>query len=1452
MQPGGINKKLIDGMIASRGDKFKGITFDKLAYSRSCRQYIIFLISDEKISIGNLNTLEKFIVSKLRKFDGVFKVIVRRPKEDIAKDADFAEVVKDMIVMNMPALAPHVVGCTVKRDGNSISMSFPREISPELMRRLGAVKLVEDYLLWTYGMEMKVRELKFEEAEVDPSELMRYSGFVINEEMQEPKRPQSSGPLPWEGAPAPRQEKPAPKPEKTEKKAPKPGSALLGKKIQEDSEDMMYIDADQDVTVEGEAFGVDLRLLRDGKFTVCSFALTDKKTSVPCKIFKRGDKTDELGCFKNGKRYKVRGKFAYDTFVKDNVIEVKDAVELLPLPEREDTSEEKRVELHVHTTMSAQDALNDPDKLVGRAAKWGHKAIAITDHGVVQAFPDAANAGKKYGVKIIFGMEAYLVDDSKCFYQGERDYSFDDEFVVFDIETTGLSPKNCGITEIGAVRVAGGELKDTFSTFVDPEMRIPPNIVSLTGITQDMVAGAPKTKEALEKFWEYVGDTKCLVAHNASFDTSFIFGKSNELGIEFKADVLDSVAVARAALPDIKSHKLNILAKHYKIPLKHHRAMNDAQATAKILLKMFADMREKGVETLRGMDSLIPKGKISKHARANHALLLCKNKTGLTNLYRLVSYSHLEHFYRRPRIPKSMLTKYREGLILGSACEQGELFRAVLAGKGDAELRRIASYYDYLEIQPRSNNMFLVREGTATEAQLEEYNRKIYNLGKSMGKRVVATTDSHYLDPEDAIFRTVLLDSLGFKDADTPTPLYFRTTDEMLEEFSYLGEDAAREVVITSPNEIAEMTDELELFPGETVMPVVDGDAEEIEELAYRRMRERYGAPLPELIGKRLDRELGSIIKHGFAVLYWIAYKLVKKSNDDGYLVGSRGSVGSSLAAYAMGITEVNPLPPHYLCEKCKHVDFDIDDRYTCGVDMPPAVCPVCGADMTADGYDIPFEVFLGFNADKVPDIDLNFSGEYQAKAHAYVEEVFGQGHVFRAGTISAMQDKTAAGIVRKYMEKRGRSAPAAEIDRLAQGMSGVKRTTGQHPGGMVIVPRDREVYEFTAIQKPADKIEGNSVTTHFDFNSMHDILIKLDILGHDNPTIIKMLQDLIGFDPLKIPLNDPETMSLFSSVKALGITPDQIRGIDVGTLGIPEFGTPFVRGMLKDTKPTTMEELIRISGLSHGTDVWLGNAKDLISEGVTNLKGVICTRDDIMNYLIKKGVDPLISFQTMESVRKGKWAKGKEKNREKQESAMREAGVEDWFIESCAKIAYMFPKAHAVAYVVMSLRIAYCKVHYPSEFYATYFTVRATEFDASVVAGGREGILKHMAELENSERKLSATEQNLITILEVALEMLARGIEFLPVDLKRSTGKKFTIEEGNLRIPFISIPKLGEKAAEKLEEEAKTPFLSVDEVRQRGKISSNVIESMRDMGCFAGMPESAQMTLFDDILQTG
>lgn len=1409
------------------------LSFDYAAMGRTGRKLILHFRSDEYCSPSKVLSLQRRMKDAINCGADVFAVI--HQEEKVLNEELIEKTVKEFIYEFDRTLEPQIRSCAVHTNGGLINMNFDRQMAPLLIERLGIPKKLSDYFKSTYGTNLRIGELKYIETD---------SKKEREEEFFKPEYALSM-PLPGDKPRAaeilPREEKPEQKEEESD--------ILYGKRFDGEPVKMIEVAPETNFIIEGEIISNEVKLTSENKYTIITFTMTDTTSSMKAKIMLRGDQSAKAALFKAGAYIRLQGKLEYDNFAKENMIRVRGVMKAKKV-ERTDTAEIKRVELHLHTNMSAQDGISSSNAYFEQAKKFGMRALAVTDHGVVQAYPYAQAASAATGVGLIYGMEAYMVDDGKRLYNGKFDRSFDDEYVVFDLETTGLDNSLCEITEIGAVRMKNGEIVDTFSSFVDPGKPIPAEIVKLTGITDDMVAGAPTAEEALRAFKEFIGDEACLCAHNADFDMGFITKKGHPFGIKFENDVIDSLPIGRAWLPNLRSHKLNILADHYNVPLKHHRAVNDCEATAKILYKMFCEMREKGIESAMQMNSLIDEVSIVKNSKeVFHTIILCKNQTGLKNLYRLVSEGHLTYYYRRPRIPKSLIEHWREGLIIGSACEAGELYRAVLNEKDDAEIDRIASFYDYLEIQPDGNNEFMIRSHRVENREaLHNINRRIVACAKRLGKAFVATTDCHFLNPEDEQFRRIVMDGMGFKDADDQAPLYFRTTDEMLQEFSYLGEEDCYAAVVTNTNLVADMMEPIQLFPKETAMPSIEGAAEHIREDGYRRMKERYGDPLPDFIEQRMEKELGPIIRHGFSMLYYIAQKLVQNSNEHGYLVGSRGSVGSSLAAYALGITEINPLPPHYICPNCKHSDFDVDVlQYGCGPDMPPKDCPVCGAHMETDGFDIPFEVFLGLDADKVPDIDLNFSGDYQPFAFRYVQEFFGEKFVYRAGTISAVQDNTAFGMVKKYAEKRGMELSRIETERLASGITGTKKTTGRHPGGLVIVPKDREVYEFTPIQHPADDVNADSITTHFDFNSMHDVLIKLDILGHDTPTSIRMLQDLTGVDPIKVPVNDPETISLFSSTDALGVTPKQLRGIETGTLGIPEFGTRFVRQMLVETKPKTVSELIRISGLSHGTDVWNGNAQDLIRNGVTTLSNAICTRDDIMNYLVLKGVDKKMAFFTMESVRKGKWAKGKEKNQAAQEAAMREAGVEDWFIDSCKKIKYMFPKAHAAAYDLISLRIAYFKVHYPAEFYATHFTIHADEFDASMVMNGKEGVLRILQAIEQKGRTASAKEQVTASILECVLEMFERGYYFLPVDLKKSQAKKYGVEGKGVRLPFISVPQLGEKVAIALEEAVKKgEIYSIDDMKKIAKVSTSVIDTLRKMGCLDGMPQSAQMNIFE------
>lgn len=1213
---------------------------------------------------------------------------------------------------------------------------------------------------------------------------------------------------------------------------------LLGKEINSKVIKISEISQEgDDVTIQGEIFALELREIKSKYLT--TFDITDNTSSFSVKAFFSDEKYNAIkDKLKVGSCVKVRGTVIYDKYERDLIINAKD-IEVAEKIMRIDNSPEKRVELHVHTQMSSMDGVSSAESLIKRASEWGHKAIAITDHAVLQAYPEAQSAAKKYGVKVIYGVEGYLVNDGVPIVSGNASGTIDDSFVVFDIETTGLSSINDSIIEIGAVKIKDCQIVDTFETFVNPQIHISNFITKLTGITDDMVKRYPPIDEVLPKFLEFIkGST--LVAHNANFDVTFIKTKAKNLGIEVDNPVLDTLELSRHMYENLKNYKLDTVAQHLGVSLEnHHRAVDDARATAEIFLKSINKLKENGIEKVNEINSYLKNKVDIKKMPTYHVIILVKNQKGLRNLYELVSKSNLEYFHRNPRIPKSLLTQMREGLLIGSACEQGEVFRGLISNFDDEKLQEIIRYYDYLEIQPLGNNEFLIDKGEVnSKEELIKINKRIYELGKRFKKPVVATCDVHFLDPWDDVYRKILMYGKGFKDADRQPPLYFRTTEEMLSEFNYFDEKTAKEIVIDNPNKIVELIEDVKPIPDGTFPPSIEGAEEELRKLTLNKAHEIYGEKLPEIVEKRLDKELNSIINNGYAVMYIIAQKLVTKSLNDGYLVGSRGSVGSSFVATMSGITEVNPLPPHYICPQCKYSEFALDGSYGSGVDMPDKNCPNCGTKMKKDGHDIPFEVFLGFEGDKEPDIDLNFSGDYQPIAHKYTEEIFGTGHVFRAGTIGTLADKTAYGFVKKYFEEKNLLVHNAEIKRLVMGCTGAKRTTGQHPGGVMVVPKDRDIYEFTPIQHPADAQDSDIITTHFDYHSISGRLLKLDILGHDDPTVIRMLEDLTGVNAREIPLDDKETMSLFTSVDALNIKPEDIN-CTVGTLGLPEFGTRFVRQMLVDTKPTTFAELVRISGLSHGTDVWLNNAQDIIKEGKATLKEVISTRDDIMLFLISKGMDKKLSFKIMESVRKGKGIKDEEIEE------MKKHDVPDWFIQSCKKIKYMFPKAHAVAYVIMAFRIAYFKVHYPEAFYATYFTVRADEFNLDIM-NSIEKIKENIRLIESKGNNATAKEKGLLTILEVGLEMYLRGLKFTDVDLYKSDAIKFLITKDGILPPLNSLEGIGKQAAKIIAEERKNgKFLSIEDLRNRTRISKTVIEILKQHRCLQDIPESNQLSLF-------
>lgn len=1219
------------------------------------------------------------------------------------------------------------------------------------------------------------------------------------------------------------------------------------------------------VTIQGEVFftdNKDIHSKKTGKdYVKIAFDITDRTNSVRVSKFLAADKAgDTASKIKKGLYCTVQGKMVYDTFAKEMVLEPTGIVKAKK-PERKDTYEGmKRVELHLHTNMSAMDGMSSTASLLCRAAKWGHRAMAITDHGVAQAFPEALHAqeGKQKDIigdmKIIYGIEAYYINDENSIsvVRGRSAEPLDGTFIVFDLETTGLNPASEEITEIAAVRVVEGEIRDSFQTYVNPHKPIPPEITELTGISDETVADAPDLDKAVPEFLAWAGEGQYpLVAHNAGFDMGFLRTACQRLGIEREFTSIDTLEMSRLMLPHMHKFKLNILAKELQVgPFEHHRASEDAAVLGRIYVKLLKRLREEmHAVTTADINPVLAATTDRKNKLKNlpryHFIILVKNQAGLRNLYQLISKSFLEYYNKRPIMPRSELIRHREGLIFGSACEAGEVFRALTKGEPWEEIKRLASFYDYLEIQPIGNNNFMIAKGMAKdEEQLRDWNRDILRLADELGKPCCATGDVHFLEPEDEAFRRILMAGQGFSDADNQAPLYFKSTDEMLKEFSYLGEDRAYEVVVKNTNRIADMCDVIRPVPRENYPPHIDGCEDDLRNMCYEKAKRIYGDPLPEPVQARLDRELNSIIGNGYAVMYIIAQKLVTKSLADGYLVGSRGSVGSSLAAFMSDITEVNSLAPHYLCPDDKYLEWH--EEYSCGVDLPDKICPNCGKPLTKQGFNIPFETFLGFEGDKVPDIDLNFAGEYQSRIHWYTGEIFGHDHVFRAGTIGTVAEKTAFGYVKKYMEERGIECSRAEENRLAAGCTGVRRTSGQHPGGVVVVPKEIEIYDVCPIQHPADDPDSDIITTHFEYHSIDANLLKLDELGHDDPTIIKHLENLTGVNAQEIPLDDPETMSLFHSCKALkykGENPDTdpILG-DLGCVAVPEFGTKFVRGMVKETHPSTFAELVSISGLSHGTDVWLGNAAELVRKGIP-LSGCICCRDDIMNYLILQGVKPKLSFKTMESVRKGKGLT------EEMEAAMNEQHVPEWYIDSCKKIKYMFPKAHAVAYVMMAFRIAWFKVHRPLAFYSAYFSIRAKGFDASCMIKGDKVCLDKMSELRGKERDktISAAEKDMMTTLEVCHEFYRRGFTFEPMDVYKSDATRFLVTETGLIPPFTSMPGIGEQAALSIVEERKNgKFLSAEELIVRcPKASKAVVELLEQIGALGSMPKTTQMTLF-------
>ena len=1252
---------------------------------------------------------------------------------------------------------------------------------------------------------------------------------------------------------------------------------VYGRDFEEEAIELCQVVTEMgEITIRGKVISFDTREIRNEK-TIVMYAVTDFTDTIMVKMFVRNDQlADILADVKKGAFLKIKGVTTLDKFDGELTIGSVTGIKKISdfTESRNDTAPEKRVELHCHTKMSDMDGVSEVQNLVRRAHDWGHKAIAITDHGVVQSFPDANHyiegLDKDDPFKVIYGVEGYLVDDLTDVAVNEKGQMLDDTYVVFDLETTGFSPIKDKIIEIGAVKVEQGKITERFSTFVNPKVPIPFQITQLTSITDQMVMDAPDIETVLPKFLAFVGDA-VLVAHNASFDVGFIEQNCRYQDMIPDFTSVDTVAMARILLPTLSKFKLNVVANALHISLEnHHRAVDDAGATAEIFVKFVEMLRDRNVDSLRKLNQFgAHNANAVRKLPTYHVIILACNEVGRVNLYTLISKSHLEYYARRPRIPKSELSKYREGLLVGSACEAGELYQALLNEKSDERIAKIVNFYDYLEIQPVGNNRFMIasdRVGNVnSEEDIKNLNRKIVQLGEKFGKPVVGTCDVHFMDPEDEVYRRIIMAGKGFGDADEQAPLYFRTTEEMLEEFEYLGSAKAREVVIDNPNRIADMVEKITPIRPDKCPPVIPDSDKQLREICYNKAHSMYGEDLPEVVTERLERELNSIISNGFAVMYIIAQKLVWKSNEDGYLVGSRGSVGSSFVATMAGITEVNPLSPHYYCKKCHYSDFESDEvrAYAggCGWDMPDKACPVCGEPLMKDGFDIPFETFLGFKGNKEPDIDLNFSGDYQSNAHKYTEVIFGAGQTYRAGTIGTLADKTAFGYVKNYYEERGQGKRNCEIDRIVQGCTGIRRSTGQHPGGIIVLPLGEEINSFTPVQHPANDTQTDIITTHFDYHSIDHNLLKLDILGHDDPTMIKTLEEYISspamdneynetdhkFVATDIPLDDQDVMALFHGTEILGIKPDDIGGCPVGCLGIPEFGTDFVIQMVVDTKPQTLSDLIRISGLSHGTDVWLNNAQELIRSGKATISTAICTRDDIMTYLINKGLDSEESFTIMERVRKGTVAKGKCKEWPEFKKDMAEHDVPDWYIWSCEKIKYMFPKAHAAAYVMMAYRIAYCKINYPLAYYGAYFGIRADAFSYEIMCQGKEKLQYYIDDYNRRSATLSKKEQDTMKDMHIVQEMYARGYEFLPIDIYRAKATKFQIIDGKLMPPFSSIDGMGEKAAEAVEEAAKDgPYLSRDDFRQRTKASKTVIDYMGDLGLLGDLPESNQLSLFD------
>lgn len=1411
--------------------QLKEVQVSKVVYFKEDRVIYMYLISKEIISHEILDLLREELLGKLKYFKNIrikikFTGFGRKSEKDIIK------AYWHNIIYILKNICPAIEGWKKQIEymclDNMLKIKIPKDIFYEKLKKNNIEEVIRNILLEELGIDYEVKVEKAIGEKIDKKKLMEKADKEIEDLIKE---------LDFDV-----------KEEHDEEE---------GYVIKDEYDEHMIYGEDvnslvhpikdlnqnsKTVAIVGEIFHIENKELRNGKI-LSIMSITDNTSSINCKLFLNDLNKDKiLNAVKEGSYVKIKGDVLFDTYQRELTMTIS-GIRAEVKPQREDTCKKgKRVELHAHTQMSSMDALCSTKKLVKQAAAWGHKAIAITDHGVVQAFPEAMDAGKSNNIKILYGVEGYLVEDNAPVIKNANDESLSQTFVVFDLETTGFSNKNDKITEIGAVKIENFKVVDRFSQLINPQKDISYKVQELTGITNDLIKDKPTIEEVLPKFIEFIGDS-VMVAHNADFDMGFMQQKCREQNIEFKNTSVDTLTLARTLLPHMKRFRLNLIAKELGVPLlNHHRAVDDAEATAHIFIKFLEMIQKRGGEKLSDINTILGNIDYTK-LTTNHITLIAKNQAGIKNLYKIVSDAHINHYHRAPRILKSVLEQYKEGIIVGSACEAGEVFQAVKQNKSEEELERIISLYDYIEVMPIDNNRFMIDKGEVEdEEELRELNRRLIEVAKKFGKIPVATGDVHFIDKHEAVFRKVLKYSQGFKVDEEETYLHFRTTDEMLEEFKYLGEDLAYEVVVENTNKVADMVEKVLPIPNETFPPRIEGSDKELRDMCNAKAERIYGSPLPDVVRKRLDRELNSIINNGYAVMYIIAQKLVTKSLADGYLVGSRGSVGSSLAATMSDITEVNPLPAHYVCENpdCKYSYFYEIGEWGSGADLPDKDCPKCGRPLKKDGHDIPFEVFLGFEGDKEPDIDLNFSGSYQPVIHKYTEVLFGEGHTYKAGTIGTVAEKTAFGYAKKFVEENDLNSTSAEVLRLANGCTGVKRTTGQHPGGIMVIPDYKDVYDITPIQYPANDPSCGVITTHFDYHSISGRILKLDILGHDVPTIIRMIEDITGKIATEIPLDDKETMSLFTSTEALGVTPEEIN-CPIGCLAIPEFGTKFVRQMLLDTKPKTFAELVRISGLSHGTDVWLNNAQDLVVEGTVEFKEVISTRDDIMNYLIFKGLPPKMAFTIMESVRKGKGLKPEFIEE------MKKNDVPDWYIGSCQKIKYMFPKAHAVAYVMMSFRLAYYKVHYPEAFYATYFTMKAEDFDADLIVKGLDAIKNKMDEITSMGNDATAKEKNMLTVLEVAYEMYARGIKILPVDIYESDAKEFkVVGEKQILPPMIALQGVGENAAIHIQQERENgEFISKEDLQKRTKISKTVIETLTIHGSLDNMSEKNQLSLF-------